>query len=190
MYYLLNENDFTYPKSQFASRLIYRIIKKLVSPFVTCCNYFTWPIIEEAETVDFLHVRNPSLRRWSVARRNKPRREAFVPLVRGRVVTAPEGREEAGSNALTTCFRNLSAARLSVYTLSSTVLSFVVVRDDMLSNRRGTLIVRHELIFVEDLNFPTLVASDLSHSNVRYYLISAFFEASIFINLINTEVNL
>lgn len=39
-------------------------------------------------------MRNPSSRRWSVARRNKP--EAFVPVVRDRVVTAPEGREEAG----------------------------------------------------------------------------------------------
>lgn len=79
-----------------------------------------------------------------------------MPAVRGRVVTAPEGREEAGFvyrfkrfNHLLPKFERRASER--VHTFIDDVLSFVVVGDETLRNQRGTLAVRHELIFVEDL---------------------------------------
>lgn len=87
--------------------------------------------------------------------------EAFVPVVRDRVVTTPEGREEAELAYRFKCFNHLlpkfeRRAFENVCThFPSTVLSFVLARDKMLRNQKRTLIVRYELIFVEDLNFPT-----------------------------------
>lgn len=145
MHYLLND-------------FIYHVMKNHVSPFVIYCNYSTWSIIEEAKTVDFLHVRNPSLRRWSVARRNKPRPEAFVPVVRSRVVTMPEGREEAGFayrfkrfNHLLPKFERRAFERVHTF-IDGSIFSPETKRYVI---KEGTLSVRHELIFVEDLNFLT-----------------------------------